>query len=126
MKDIKSITDLDNSDFIIKWRMTEMCNADCSYCIRKNRHVGVISERLKEQNRRLCEVAKEISRMIDSTDFHNVKIDLIGGEVSILDLEKICGNFTAGKIKRINLTTNLLKPVDYYKNLCNLLHSKGI
>ena len=122
MKDIISITDLDNSDFIIKWRMTEMCNADCSYCIRKSRHVGVIPERLKEQDGRLCEVAKEISRMIDSTDFHNVKIDLIGGEVSILDLEKICGNFTAGKIKRINLTTNLLKPVEYYKNLCDLLH----
>lgn len=126
MKDIISITDLDNSDFIIKWRMTEMCNADCSYCIRKNRHVGIIPERLEEQNKRLCEVAKEISRMINSTDFHNVKINLIGGEVSILDLEKICGNFTAGKIKRINLTTNLLKPVEYYKNLCDLLHSKGI
>ena len=126
LKDILSVTDLDKSDFIIKWRMTEMCNADCSYCIRKNRHVAFNTEKVNEQNRRLCEVAKEISKMLETTDFCNVKIDLIGGEVSILDLEKICSNFSTKKIKKINLTTNLLKPVEYYKGLCDLLHSKGI
>lgn len=126
MKDIKSITDLDDSDFIIKWRMTEMCNANCSYCIRKRRHVGIIPEKLAEQNKRLCEVARQITRLLEKTDFDNVKIDFIGGEVSILDLPNICRNITTKKVKIINLTTNFLQPKEYYIGLCDTLHKHGI
>jgi hypothetical protein len=125
MKSIKSITDLDDSDFIIKWRITEMCNANCSYCIRKNKHVDVIPEKLDFQQKRLCEVAEQISRFLNGTDFNKVKIDLIGGEVSIFDLKEICSHLTTDKIWRINLTTNLLKPASYYSELCDYLHSRG-
>ena len=58
MKDIISITDLDNSDFIIKWRMTEMCNADCSYCIRKKQARGSYfrtAQRTEQASLRGCE-----------------------------------------------------------------------
>lgn len=125
LRSIKSITDLDNSDFIIKWRMTEMCNADCSYCIRKSRQRGIDPARLAEQNKRLSEVSGEISRMLDGTRFNSVKIDLIGGEVSILDLEGILSRLSCGKIKRINMTTNLLRDVSYYKGLCSVINSIG-
>lgn len=125
MRSIKSITDLDKSDFIIKWRMTEMCNADCSYCIRRSRQRGMDAARLEEQNRRLREVAGEISRMLDGTGLSNVKIDLIGGEVSILDLEGIIPRLTCGKVKRINMTTNLLRSADYYRRLCSVIHGTG-
>lgn len=126
MKSIKSITDLDNSDFIIKWRITEMCNANCSYCIRKNRHVGLIPEKIEQQQKRLGEVAEQISRFLNNTDFKNVKIDLIGGEVSIFDLKDICSHFSTDRLKRINLTTNLLKPASYYAELCDFLHTKNV
>lgn len=126
MKDILSVTDLDKSDFIIKWRMTGMCNADCSYCIRKGRNDKLSEEKAREQNERLKEVASEISRMVDATDFENVKIDLIGGEVSVLDLSSICEKLSSVKIKQINITTNLLRNAEYYSFFCEVLHSKGI
>lgn len=126
VKSIESITDLDEADFIIKWRMTEMCNADCSYCIRKRHHKKVDRELLALQNSQLCGVAKSISRMVESTEFSNVKIDMIGGEVSVLDLPEITRNLASPKIRQINMTTNLLRDTEYYKSLCGSLHSRGV
>lgn len=126
VKSIESITDLDESDFIIKWRMTEMCNADCFYCIRKRHHKKVDKELLALQNSQLCGVAKSISRMVESTEFSSVKIDMIGGEVSILDLAEITRNLASSKIKQINMTTNLLREPEYYESLCENLHKRGI
>lgn len=124
---IKSITDLDSSDFIIKWRMTEMCNASCSYCIRARHGDRALDRaRLETQNRRLKEVAGSISHMLSGTQFNDVKLDLIGGEVSILNLTDILSAISCRKIRRVNLTTNLLQNVQYYADLCGFLHSNGI
>lgn len=57
-----------------------------------------------------------------------VKLDLIGGEVSLLDLETILkGIFasTSDKLFRLNITTNMFKPAEYYTNLCNLVNDNG-
>lgn len=127
MKGIISIRDIDEADFIIKWRMTEMCNGHCSYCIRPGEMTTVANtEKIKEVNKRMAEVALQINRLLDEQPFHNVKIDLIGGEVSILDLQNILSNLKAGKIKRINITTNLLREADYYIDLAKILHEKEI
>lgn len=121
---IKEIIDLDPFDFIIKWRIINSCNAKCSYCLRKEQRDEIIN--LEERNLTLSNTAKEISNLVNNTSFNNVKIDLIGGEVSLLDLPTICSNLNSKKIKRINITTNLLKEVEYYINLCNVLHSNGL
>ena len=126
MKNIYSITDLDEHDFIIKWRMTDMCNANCSYCIRKKNRKEIDADFLKNQNSKLCETAAGISRLVEKTDFSNIKIDMVGGEVSVLDLPEITRNLTSGKIKQINITTNFLRNTEYYENFCGTLHSRGI
>ena len=125
MKSILSVTDLDSADFVIKWRMTDMCNANCSYCIRKGHREKIDRGLIKKQEERLSEVADEISRMLSGASFSNVKIDLIGGEVSVLNLEKILGNLHFEKVKRINITTNLLRDCGYYESLCGFLHDMG-
>lgn len=127
MRSIKRIDNLDPADLVIKWRMTEMCNINCSYCIRSSRGDKTINQdKLKEQENRLCEVAKALSNLIDKNDRKNVKLDLIGGEVTILNLQKILSNISTTKITKIQITTNLMRDADYYINLINLLHQKGI
>lgn len=128
MREIISIKDIDDCDFIIKWRLTDMCNAHCSYCLRydQKRTRQIDKEEVEKVNKRMCEVAQQINRLLSNQDFKNVKIDLIGGEVSILNLHSILSNLEPGKIKRINITTNFLRDANYYIDLANLLHSKNI
>ncbi len=127
MKSLIRLEDLDPADFIIKWRMTEMCNINCSYCIRQHGNAKKIDkELLKKQEVRLHEVAGCISNFLNKTELSNVKIDLIGGEVTLFDLSKILFNLNTDKIKKIQITTNLTQPVSYFKNLVNILSEKGI
>ncbi|MBR1403488.1 MAG: hypothetical protein IJ558_04870 [Treponema sp.] len=130
MKSIARIDDLDPADFVVKWRMTEICNLRCSYCIHASKREMLDSpkrlEKLKAQEERLCAVAREINRLLDSTDFENVKLDLIGGEVSLLDLKEILGNIQSDKIKKIQITTNMSAAADYYLGLLDFLHSRNV
>lgn len=126
LKSIKRITDLDAADFIVKWRLTDMCNANCSYCIRKSFHQDVEKEKLETIQKQLCDIAKELSRLINSTQFSKVKIDLIGGEVTLFDLKAILKNIDSDKITRINITSNIIKDVNYFDELCEYLHSRNI
>lgn len=131
MKSIARLDDLDPADFIIKWRMTEMCDINCSYCLRTStiklsaEEKKPKSELLKEQERRLCEVAGTISEILDGTDFKTVKIDTVGGEVSLLNLKEIFSHLKTDKMKRIQMTTNLMRDASYYSALADFLHSRG-
>ena len=129
IKNIKAIIDLKGKcQSVIKWRLTDVCNYRCSYCIRhswskKPQDLKYLQEDIKLIN----ETAPEVARIINEMP-GKVKLDLIGGEVSLLDLTsilttlfKICGN----KLFRINITTNMSNSAEYYTNLCNLVASYG-
>ncbi len=127
MKSIKELKDLDPADCIIKWRLTEMCNINCSYCIRGWRtDRSVDKEKLTIQEDRLCDVMEHISNLLNNTNFHNVKIDLIGGEVTIFNLQRILSHIRTDKITKIQVTTNMMRDIDYYIRLADLLQSKNI
>ena len=122
MKSIKKLTNLDNGNFYIKWRMTEKCNLDCSYCVRKDLFVveKPTDEYISERQKRLDEVARKINELAEKSE-NNICIDLIGGEVTIFNLSEICREFKSEKIVKINITTNFTKSPDYFIELAESL-----
>ena len=126
MKEVKIIKDLTPNDCNIKWRMTNFCNIHCSYCIRFRHRVELNDVSVIEDEDKLCSIAKDISDLIDTTSFTNVKLNLIGGEVSIFNLKKIISNITSSRIKVISLTSNCIRDTNYYSELADYLHLRGI
>lgn len=110
---MKSIIDLDEYT-VIKWRMTEMCNFSCPYCIRRP-----FREDIEKSAKRLKREALFIAGI--KTD-RPVKIDMIGGEVSLLPLEDIY-SVLRGKIDRVQITTNTSKPASFYNNLNDIIET---
>ena len=117
---IKSIKFNDGFDCYIKWRMTDICNYSCSYCIRSKTTESYSEETITEENTDLIQVAKEINTLLENSDFTNIKIDLIGGEVTLLDLETILAEITTEKVTEFNITSNFSKSADYYISLAKL------
>lgn len=117
---IKSIKFNDGFDCYIKWRMTDTCNYSCSYCIRSKTTEAYSADEVATENEELVQVAKDINTLLESSDFSNIKIDLIGGEVTLLDLETILAEITTEKVTEFNITTNFSKSADYYINLAKL------
>ena len=129
MNNIKSIISLNGMcQSTIKWRLTDLCNYSCSYCIRAEFGKSARTQiSLKENEERIFKALPEIARIIQELP-GNVKLDLIGGECSLLNLYrileeilKVCGD----KLKRINLTTNMFRDSSYYNDLVNLADSYG-
>jgi len=113
MNGIKSIQNLD-PNCVIKWRPTDLCNYNCTYCIRK----PLVEE--KEIDR--VSVAKMIANLADRLSRRSgkmCKIDLIGGEVTILsDLAEIIEELGHSvSVEKINITTNFSKPTEYFEEL---------
>ena len=126
MKSLVRLEDLDPFDFILKWRITSMCNLKCSYCLRTHNLEDYNADKIEADTKQLCEISKKLSDVFDKSDKNNVKIDLIGGEVSLFDLERIFSHLTSDKIKRINITTNFKKDSDYYNSLAKYLKDRNI
>lgn len=124
---IKSIIDIDDCNSAIKWRLTDACNYRCSYCIRKvyGRLESQDVEMLKEDLKIIFDVAPEINRIIEELP-GTVKLDLIGGEVSLIDLKELLKKLTSPKLKRVNITTNLSMNESYYLDLIEYLYQRGI
>lgn len=123
-KTVRSIEDMDEADLVVKWRMTEMCNASCSYCLRK-RYEAMTEEKVIAQNALLEAAAEKLNTLIESSRFSKVKFDLIGGEVSLLDLRRILAPLKSGRIWRFQVTTNLLRDAEYYVTLAEFLSGRG-
>ncbi len=126
MKEFVKIKDLTPNDFNIKWRMTNLCNIHCSYCIRYKHRVDINDTCVKENEDKLCEVARDISKLLEKTKFNNIRLNLIGGEVTIFDLKRILANITTDKVKVINITSNLMRDVQYYIELADFCYSRNI
>lgn len=127
MKEVYSVIDLMPNDCTIKWRMTDLCNIHCSYCGRRRHTISKWTKEEKEsQEDKLCEIIKDISKMINKTKFSNVKLNLLGGEITIFDLVKIFKNLESDKIKVVRITTNTMQSIKYYFDLLGYLHSRNI
>ncbi len=116
---IKSLSYNDGFDCRVKWRMTDICNYSCPYCARGNFLSAYSAEKIASENIALAGTAEKISALLSDSGFKNVKIDLIGGEVSLLDLESILSRITAENVAEYNITTNLSRPADYYISLAS-------
>lgn len=130
MANIVAIKDLDEM-CVIKWRLTDVCNYHCSYCIR---------EPLADKDSALqydwmdCISAIDdiirIARELYEINNMKVKVDLIGGEISLFNgLYMLLGIlYNSEYITKINITTNLSRDIDYYLQLCECaeIHNKKL
>lgn len=106
-----TIIDLDEYA-TIKLRLTDYCNYKCSYCIRRK---TIEQEGCMLDDENCLNYIDDYNRIIDELKAKTnkpVKVDLIGGEVTILPyLSELIGKL---KADRINITTNLSRslPID--------------
>lgn len=130
-KEVLAILDtkmLSKDLFIIKWRVTESCNYQCSYCIRSYLTMCDQSmNNLKEQEDHLAEVAFDVRDLLNRID-KNVQIEIIGGEPSILNLKRILEPIATSckNLKKITMTTNFSRPSKYYINLIDFLRKNNV
>lgn len=120
---IKSIELVDKKDLEIKWRITNSCNADCSYCIRKRYITKPEEIAIEQQN--IEELTKYINALIEKhPEKNSIALMLIGGEVSIFDLKSILSKIN--RIDKLNIITNMLRNIDYYIDLADYCKSRDI
>lgn len=123
MQSIKSIKCNSPFDLVIKWRITNQCNAHCSYCI----HGKSITN--------ICDIERDLLKAIENSKYVNnlinkhpekkiIKLELIGGEVSLFDIKKILDNIN--RLNALNITTNLLRDLDYYIDLADYCRERNI
>lgn len=114
---VKSIKNLD-SYAVIKWRLTDGCVYECSYCIRRPQ--AYPSSTSVDYNRCLLSlphinrIAEELSRITGKP----VKVDLIGGEPTIFnDLAVLIKGLDKTYIKKVNITSNFYRDNRYWEEL---------
>lgn len=123
-KRVIKLEDIDDVGCNIKWRMTDLCQARCSYCARARKRAPLSSG--KKETEHLIHVAEILNAKIEESKFEKIKIEFIGGECTCLDLFKIIPHLTSKKISRIHMTSNMLVNTEYYIKYVNMLHAKGI
>ena len=115
----------DNRSYI-KWRLTEACNYKCSYCIRRISSGYIQDEGELTKDWKMCKnVIPSVNRLIEELP-GCVKLDLIGGEVTLLPLTELIYKLTSSKLKVLHITTNLSASTSYYVELLELCKSRGI
>lgn len=133
MSELETLKDLMGKvQSVIKWRLTDVCNYDCEYCLRrifvKDANLSN-SVRLKNDLESCEKVIPEVSRIINELP-GKVKLDLIGGEISLFNLHdffiKLISGCNKDKLTRISMTTNMFRPADYYNDLINLCASYNV
>ena len=121
-KDIKRITYTGNT-FFVKWYTNTWCNFHCPYCFQDNSLI------FKETQEELEKKAEYINKLLFANDvntkFKGLDLRLIGGECTIYDLTKLVDKFEL-PIKRLGITTNFSRSIDYFKNLYEYCKSKNI
>ncbi len=116
---IKSIINSEKM-FTIKWRLTDWCNYRCSYCLRKFKGQDSILNENK-----ILTTAIYVNRLIDEAGM-DVKLNLIGGEITFLNLKKILSVLKSPNLKKVHITTNFSNKLTYYVDLANYLLERNI
>lgn len=126
MSKIISIKDLDDMG-VIKWRLTDVCNYHCSYCIR--RPLADEGTLMNDMVRCITAIpgVQRIAKELNEINNKKVKIDLIGGEITLFNqLSMILAIlYSCDYIEKINITTNLSRDIGYYKELANVAKNKN-
>ncbi|WP_298739782.1 hypothetical protein [uncultured Treponema sp.] len=114
---LKSLSLNTGYDAAVKWRMTDICNYSCSYCSRAKTLKEYDAGKINAENEELKSVAQKINALLEKSGFKNIKIDLVGGEVTLLDLPLILDAISTEKVKEYNITTNFSQSAEYYIQL---------
>lgn len=120
---IKKIELLDDKDLEIKWRISHSCNIGCSYCIQAKKWQK--PEDIKKEQIEIELLADDVNKIIEKhPERKNIKLQLIGGEVSIFDLKSLLNHFS--RLNKLCITTNIIRDVDYYIDLADYCKSRNI
>jgi MoaA/NifB/PqqE/SkfB family radical SAM enzyme len=106
--------------FTIKWRLTEWCNYRCSYCLRKFKGQDTKLDEIK-----ILKIAPQVNRLIEEANT-DVKLNLIGGEITFLDLKRIISLLKSNNLKKIHITTNFSNKLTWYIDFANYLLKRNI
>ena len=107
-------------DFNVKWRLTNCCNFQCSYCARKNKRQKTSD--INTDQKIIEGAIGDVARLIVSNN-KPTKLSLIGGEVTLLDLPKILTklfSLTNHLIKKVFIVTNFSREYTYFNNLIDI------
>lgn len=122
MKQIKSLK-FEKRIGSIKWTMSRWCNYHCDYCIIPQDAKNETFPQLET----LIEQGKELNNYIEKMEYENIRLNLIGGEVTFFDLETIFEkSLTSKKIKEVFIVTNLSNKLEYYTSLKHFLEQRNI
>ena len=106
----------------IRWRVTTLCNYQCDFCIQGDReeHLRQAMGESSGLRNRICDA---IVRLIESADreYRVIRMDLIGGEVTILKefpdiLERLARADFSGEM-RFSITTNFSADAEYFRRM---------
>ena len=127
MKHLVSLVSSYEKDlFVIKWRITRLCNLHCSYCVQVKNRTQFSQAAVQKETETLLKAAPDISAMMDRLSMKKVKLEFVGGEMSLFDLKKILSLITSKKLKRVQLTTNFTRNEEYYISLAHYLRQRNI
>ncbi len=122
---IEAIKNLDEFKGVIKWRVTHNCNFSCSYCIQKYCvDQPDVWGTLEEDEARSIAAAPDISRIMEEMSADKIKLDLVGGEVTLFDLETLLANVTSTKLAKVYIVTNFYRPKEYFESLATYLKTR--
>lgn len=128
MRHLVSLRSTHESDlFVIKWRITQMCDLRCSYCAQRKIRQEFTFARRAAETETLRNAAQDISALMDRLpEGTRVKLELVGGEVSLFDVEGLLSLVTSPRLVRVHMTTNFMRSADYYNSLALYLHARGV
>lgn len=120
---IKRIEYLEKKDLEIKWRITHSCNIGCSYCIQARKWRK--PEDIKKEQENIELLADDINKIIEKhPEKEYIKLQLIGGEVSIFDLKSLLNHFS--RLNKLTITTNMIRDIEYFIDLTEYCKSRNI
>jgi len=105
--------------FDVMWSLTTWCNYKCSYCFQQP-HTNF----MKPINEILYE-ASRINEIILDYKKTNVRLSLLGGEITYYDLIKVLEKFTCN-LTRVVLVTNFSQRFEYFTRLYEYCKNRNI
>ena len=106
---------MDKLDLHIQFPM-EYCNYNCSYCF-QGKHVIPNNTEQKTTTTRFKIIFSFLNKLIEKSKYKQITLTLLGGEITLFDLNEILNQLTTNKMIIIKIMTNLSKPIDYYEKL---------